>query len=151
MSEQIKRGPLIQKKQKQNTLARPKPVLVTDKDDFKFSREPIKTETVVHVPIEEKEKTVVVPERKTQKIESDIKKVVPRKRTAVVGKNNNVKSIKVPQDLHIQIGILGKFMDENKTYAIISQLVDYYVANELTDRQQRQFEYMNDFLHDGEE
>ena len=33
-------------------------------------------------------------------------------------------------------------MDENKTYAILQKLIDSYVKNELTDRQQRQFEFM---------
>ena len=70
---------------------------------------------------------------------------------SVVGKNNNVKSIKVPHDLHIQIGVLGKFMDENKTYAIISELVEYYTKNELTDRQQKQFDYMTEFFNEQDE
>lgn len=151
MSEQIKRGPLIQKKQKPNTLNRPKPVLVTGKDDFKFSSNESNEDKIVQVSNNEKEKSPVASEKKSLAVEVEKKKIIPQKRVSVVGKNNNVKSIKVPHDLHIQIGVLGKFMDENKTYAIISQLVDYYVANELTDRQQRQFEYMNEFLHDGEE
>lgn len=33
-------------------------------------------------------------------------------------------------------------MDENKTYVILQELIDSYVRNELTDRQQRQFEFM---------
>ena len=151
MSEQIKRGPLIQKKQKPNTLSRPKPVLVTGKDDFKFSSNESNEDKIVQVSNNEKEKSPVASEKKSPAVEVEKKKVIPQKRVSVVGKNNNVKSIKVPHDLHIQIGVLGKFMDENKTYAIISQLVNYYVETELTDRQQRQFEFMTDFLHDTEE
>jgi len=151
MSEQTKKGPLIQKKQKPNTLSRPKPVLVTGKDDFKFSSKESIEETTVQVAIKEQEQPLVVPEKKVQTVETEKKKPVPLKRVAVVGKNNNVKSIKVPNDLHVKIGVLGKFMDENKTYAIISELVDYYVKNDLTDRQQKQFDYMTDFLHDPEE
>lgn len=152
MSEQTKKGPLIQKKQKTNTLTRPKPVLVTAKDDFKFTKEEPKSETAVQMPIKEKEKNVIAPEIKASIVEPEKKKDVPLKRVSVVGKNNSVKSIKIPHDLHTQIGILGKFTDENKTYAIISQLVDYYVENELTDRQQRQFKSMNEFfIHDTKE
>ena len=33
-------------------------------------------------------------------------------------------------------------MDENKAYRILQRLVDSYIANELSDRQQRQFEFM---------
>ena len=33
-------------------------------------------------------------------------------------------------------------MDENKAYMILQRLIDSYVANELTDRQQRQFKFM---------
>jgi len=151
MSEQIKRGPLIQKKPKTNSLARPKPVLVTGKDDFKFSNNETIEDKTVQVASTEREKPAVSTEKKAQTIEVEKKKVIPPKRVSVVGKNNNVKSIKVPSDLHVQIGVLGKFMDENKTYAIISQLIEYYVENELTDRQQRQFEFMTDFLQDPEE
>ena len=151
MNEPTKKGPLIQKKQKPNSLSRPKPVLVTGKDDFKFSSKESIEETTVQVAIKEQEQPTVVPEKKVQTVEPEKKKSVPLKRVAVVGKNNNVKSIKVPNDLHVKIGVLGKFMDENKTYAIISELVDYYVKNDLTDRQQKQFGYMTDFLHDPEE
>lgn len=152
MSEQTKKGPLIQKKEKTNTLTRPKPVLVTAKDDFKFTKEEPKSETAIQVAIKEKEKNVIVPEIKTHIVEPEKKNDVLLKRVSVVGKNNSVKSIKIPHALHTQIGILGKFTDENKTYAIISQLVDYYVENELTDRQQRQFKSMNEFfIHDTKE
>ncbi|MBE3102638.1 MAG: hypothetical protein IMZ40_00155 [Bacilli bacterium] len=146
MNDHTKKGPLIQKKQKTSTLSRPTPVIVTDNDAFKFTKEEPKAEIVIQVPIEEKEKNVVAPKIKAYITEPEKKKKVPLKRVSVVGKNNNVKSIKIPHDLHTQIGILGKFTDENKTYAIISQLVDYYVENELTDRQQRQFKSMNEFF-----
>lgn len=151
MNEQTNKGPLIQKKAKPNSLSRPKPVLVAGKDDFKFSSKESIDETTVQVAIKEKEQPIVVPEKKVQTVEPEKKKSVPLKRASIVGKNNNVKSIKVPNDLHVKIGVLGKFMDENKTYAIISELVDYYVKNDLTDRQQKQFGYMTDFLHDPEE
>jgi len=151
MSEHIKKGPLIQKNQKSNSLTRPKPVLVAGSDDFKFAKEESKANTNISLPVKEQEKASVQSEKKAITVEPERKSSVPHKRISVVGKNNNVKSIKVPHDLHIQIGVLGKFMDENKTYAIISQLVEYYVKNDLTDRQQRQFEFMTDFLHDTED
>lgn len=93
-------------------------------------------------PSVEKKSLISVPESKTK---------TSRKTKSVVGKSNNVKSIKVPHDLHIQIGVLGKFMDENKTYAILSELVEYYKKNELTDRQQKQFEYMTGFFNEDNE
>ena len=52
------------------------------------------------------------------------------------------KTLKVPVDIHTQIRLLSPFMDENKTYTILQRLIDSYVANELTKRQQRQFEFM---------
>lgn len=150
MSESIKKGPLIKKKIKPNTLERPKPVVINSQDDFKFVNEkqnyplPIKNT----VASEEKaEITASIPEKKSIIPVSEPKIKVPRKSKSVVGKNNNVKSIKVPHDLHVQIGVLGKFMDENKTYAIITELVEYYTENELTDRQKKQFEYMTEFLN----
>ena len=33
-------------------------------------------------------------------------------------------------------------MDESKAYVILQRLINSYVANELTNRQQRQFEFM---------
>lgn len=59
-----------------------------------------------------------------------------------IGKNNSNKSIKVPTVIHTQINLLGSFIDETKTYAILQKLIDSYLQNELTDRQRRQFEFM---------
>lgn len=70
------------------------------------------------------------------------------KRKAVVGKNNSIKTIKVPTLLHTQINMLGKFMDENKTYAILNELVENYVENRLTERQQKQFHFMSEFVQE---
>ncbi|OES45885.1 hypothetical protein [Domibacillus iocasae] len=70
------------------------------------------------------------------------------KRKAVVGKNNSIKTIKVPALLHTQINMLGKFMDENKTYAILNELVENYVENCLTERQQKQFHFMSEFVQE---
>jgi hypothetical protein len=39
-------------------------------------------------------------------------------------------------------------MDENKTYTILQTLIDSYVKNELTDRQQRQFDFMVEAFHE---
>lgn len=154
MSENSKKGPLIKKKTKTSTLERPRPVVINSQNDFKFSNDKQnfprslnepgvneeKTETTASLL--EKNSAIPIPETKTK---------APRKVKSVVGKNNNVKSIKVPHDLHIQIGVLGKFMDENKTYAIISELVEYYTKNELTDRQQKQFDYMREFFNEQDE
>lgn len=147
MSESPKKGPLIKRKTK--SMERPSPVVVTSNNDFKFSNPSVPTS-----PTEEIEATLKKTDVPIEKTEPEIKTVEnkPKKkatrRKGVVGKNNNVKSIKLPNDLHTKIGILGKFMDENKTYAIISKLVDYYEENELTDRQKKQIEYMTEFLNE---
>ncbi|MGK7379730.1 hypothetical protein ACSFXN_18080 [Planococcus sp. 1R117A] len=154
MSEASRKGPLIQKKPKSKTLERPKPIIVNNQNDFKFTNNEVKKETPTIKPPTNQTKTskvsaeVKVPETQTSK---EVKKEQVRKPKSVVGKSNNVKSIKVPLDLHVQIGVLGKFMDENKTYAIISELVDYYARNELTDRQRKQFNFMTDFFNDTSE
>lgn len=147
MSESPKKGPLIKRKTK--SMERPSPVVVTSNNDFKFSNPSVPTSPTEEIEVAPKNTDVPI-----EKIETDIKPVEnkPKKkatrRKGVVGKNNNVKSIKLPNDLHTKIGILGKFMDENKTYAIISKLVDYYEENELTDRQKKQIEYMTEFLNE---
>lgn len=147
MSESPKKGPLIKRKTK--SMERPSPVVVTSNNDFKFSNPSVPTSPSEEIEVAPKKTDVPI-----EKTETDIKPVEnkpkkkPTRRKGVVGKNNNVKSIKLPNDLHTKIGILGKFMDENKTYAIISKLVDYYEENELTDRQKKQIEYMTEFLNE---
>lgn len=153
MSESAKKGPLIKKKTRSNGLERPKPVVINNQNDFKF-------DNTLSNPVTPADKEPTIAERTVptpvvgNKLETPVAETVAkqnRKKKSVVGKSNNVKSIKVPHDLHIQIGVLGKFMDENKTYAIISELVEYYTKNELTDRQQKQFEYMTDFFNEDDE
>ncbi|MGE6415321.1 hypothetical protein ACQKDD_14250 [Planococcus kocurii] len=153
MSESSKKGPLIKKKTRSNGLERPRPVVINTQNDFKFNN-------TLSNPITPADEEPAVAEKTvpTAVVENKLEAPVPetvgkqnRKKKSVVGKSNNVKSIKVPYDLHIQIGVLGKFMDENKTYAIISELVEYYTKNELTDRQQKQFEYMTDFFNEDDE
>lgn len=144
MSEDSKKGPLIKKKTK--PMDRAKPVMVSSKNDFKFSSSDKSIESKSEVQKEPEVNQKVKSENITTASEEPTKLT---KRKGVVGKNNNVKSIKVPHDLHVQIGILGKFMDENKTYAIISELVDYYKKNELTERQKKQIEYMTEFLNEN--
>lgn len=147
MSETGNKGPLIKKKPK--SMDRPKPVTINTgaNNGFKFNSEP--TNPVKEV--EETKRSAEIPVSKKPESPKTEKKSTPRKkRVSVVGKDNSVKSIKVPHDIHVKIGILGKFMDENKTYAIISDLIDYYKENELTDRQQKQFEYMTEFLNSEE-
>lgn len=154
MSEPSKKGPLIQKKSKPNTLERPKPVIVNNQNDFKFTNKELKEEKpAIKTAINQSKTSLATPEVKVSEtpIPKEVKKEPVRKVKSVVGKNNNVKSIKVPHDLHVKIGVLGKFMDENKTYAILSELVDYYARNELTDRQQKQFDYMTEFFNDTPE
>lgn len=139
MSE-ISKGGLI-KKTKKNPLERPKPVFKTEMDDFKFSQEPTKiNEPVTPIKISDSDSDTGIP----AKVETKIIVDPPKRKKAVVGKNNNVKSLKVPEDIHLQLNLLGNFMGNAKTYTIISNLIQSYVKNELTDRQQRQFQFMTD-------
>ena len=80
----------------------------------------------------------------TPPIVKEITKIAPAmpRKKAAVGKSNSTKSLKVPTVIHSEINLLGSFMDESKTYVILQKLIDSYVKNELTDRQQRQFEFM---------
>lgn len=112
------KGGLIKKKKP--IMPPPAPVLKTQAEDFSFSTEPTPT------PVEKEVKQPVKEQKKSKPI----------------GKKNSIKTIKVPSDLHTKINLLGPFMDENKAYAILQRLVDSYIANELSDRQQRQFEFM---------
>ncbi|MGL3067132.1 MULTISPECIES: hypothetical protein [Planococcus] len=150
MSESSKKGPLIKKKTRTSTLERPKPVVINSQNDFKFNNGPLNSSQPADKGFDVVEKNVLnsLPESNSVIPAPEPKIRKPRKAKSVVGKTNNVKSIKVPNELHIQIGVLGKFMDENKTYAIISELVEYYTKNELTDRQQKQFDYMTGFFNE---
>lgn len=144
MSETGNKGPLIKKKPK--TMERPKPVNINtgSNSGFKFNSEPSNTVK----DVENKASSISTHSNQKDPVSTNKKdSTTQKKRVGVVGKDNSVKSIKVPHDIHVKIGVLGKFMDENKTYAIISELIDYYQKNELTDRQQKQFEFMTDFLN----
>ena len=109
------KGGLIKKKKKP-IMPPPAPVIKTQAADFSYSPAPAQEE--VKQPIKE------------------------QKKSKTIGKKNSTKTLKVPSDLHAKINFLGPFMDENKAYMILQRLVDSYVANELSDRQQRQFEFM---------
>ena len=51
----------------------------------------------------------------------DKAKITPKKKLGV-GKANSTKSIKVPTFVHSEINLLGSFMDESKTYAILQNI-----------------------------
>lgn len=125
------KGGLIKKKKKP-TIMQPAVPVKKNNMDFGYS-EPQKKE-VTSAPVVEKEVTKIEPAK-------------PRKKLGV-GKSNSTKSLKVPTVVHSEINLLGSFMDENKTYVILQKLVDSYVKNELTDRQQRQFEFMVEAFHE---
>lgn len=128
------KGGLIKKKKKPTIMQPSVPVKKNDMD-FGYT-EPKKQEE--YAPI----KPVVAP--KTTKVAPP----TPRKKLSV-GKTNSTKSLKVPTLIHSELNLLGSFMDEHKMYAILQILIDSYVKNELTDRQQRQFEFMvEEFFED---
>lgn len=108
-------------------------------------------ETPVEVPTEAVQEVVA----EADKVEKPKRKRTPKKEVKVikpavsrqklgVGKANSIKSLKVPGIIHTELNLLGSFMDENKTYIILQNLIDSYVKNELTNRQQRQFTFMVD-------
>lgn len=118
---------LIKKKNKP-LMQPPAPVKKTQEMDFAYSETTPTKVVQQQAPVIQKEQTKVEPPK--------------QQKQSVVGKKNSTKSIKVPTVVHSEINLLGSFMDENKTYAILQKLIDSYVKNELTDRQQRQFEFM---------
>lgn len=125
------KGGLIQKKKKP-LMQPPAPVKKIQEMDFGYSE-------VVNAEV-----------APTQELVKEITRVEPaqsRKKLGV-GKMNSTKSIKVPTVIHSEIFLLGSFMDENKTYTILQTLIDSYVKNELTDRQQRQFDFMVEAFHE---
>lgn len=132
------KGGLIKKKKKPTIMQPAVPVKKNDMD-FGYSS-PVKQEEPV-TPIEPATPEIV--EKEVTKVEP----AQPRKKLGV-GKTNSTKSLKVPTVIHSEINLLGSFMDEGKTYVILQELIDSYVRNELTDRQQRQFEFMVEAFHE---
>ena len=129
------KGGLIKKKKKP-VMQAPAPVKKTQASDFSYSTMAIEqepTQPIVQQPVKQTVEQVPQPPKKTQ---------------LIIGKQNSTKSLKVPSVVHTEINLLGSFMDENKTYVILQKLIDSYVKNELTNRQQRQFEFMLETLLD---
>lgn len=118
------KGGLIKKKKKPAIM---QPSVPVKKNDMDFGYTEPKEST--HI------KPVVAPKK------TNVAPPTPRKKLGV-GKANSTKSLKVPTLIHSELNLLGSFMDEHKMYAILQILIDSYVKNELTDRQQRQFEFM---------
>lgn len=127
------KGGLIKKKKKPTIMQPSVPVKKNDMD-FGYT-EPKKQEEPTPVkPVAPKTTKIALP--------------APHKKLGV-GKANSTKSLKVPTLIHSELNLLGSFMDEHKMYAILQILIDSYVKNELTDRQQRQFEFMvEEFFED---
>jgi len=137
------KGGLIKKKKKPTIMQPAVPVKKNDMD-FGFKapvQKPVIEPAAPAEPVKAAEPVVV---------EKEVTKVEPAKPRVKlgVGKTNSTKSLKVPTVIHSEINLLGSFMDENKTYVILQKLIDSYVKNELTDRQQRQFEFMVGAFHE---
>lgn len=133
------KGGLIKKKKKPIMQA-PAPVIKTQAADFSYTTAP--------VPVEEEVKQPIVQQPVTK---PPVEEQPERKKSQLIGKQNSTKTLKVPPIVHTKINLLGSFMDENKTYMILQRLIDSYVSNELTDRQQRQFEYMLEISLENQE
>ena len=129
------KGGLIKKKKKPTIMQPSIPVKKNDMD-FGYSAPAKQEETplsVAAVPVEKKV--------------TNTEPAQPRKKLGV-GKSNSTKSLKVPTVIHSELNLLGSFMDEGKTYVILQKLIDSYVKNELTNRQQRQFKFMVEAFHE---
>ena len=122
------KGGLIKKKKKP-IMKPPAPVKKTQATDFSYSTSSVEKEA--QQPIGQQPVT-----------KHPVKEQAERKKSQTIGQQNSTKSLKVPSEIHTQINLLGSFMDESKTYLILQRLIDSYVKNELTNRQQRQFEFM---------
>ena len=122
------KGGLIKKKKKP-IMQPPAPVKKTQATDFSYST----------VSVEKEEQQPIGQQPVTKQ---PFKEQADRKKAQTIGQQNSTKSLKVPSEIHTQINLLGSFMDESKTYLILQRLIDSYVKNELTNRQQRQFEFM---------
>lgn len=120
------KGGLIKKK-KSPLMPTPATVKKTQGEAFSYSE-----------PVKKSEPNVV--------IQQPIEPETQQKNTARVGKKNSTKSLKIPTTVHTEIQLLGSFMDENKSYLILQKLIDSYVKNELTNRQQHQFKFMLEAL-----
>lgn len=129
------KGGLIKKKKKPTIMQPSIPVKKNDMD-FGYS-----------TPAKQEEPKPPVAAITVEKEVTKIEPAQPRKKLGV-GKTNSTKSLKVPTVIHSEINLLGSFMDEGKTYVILQKLIDSYVKNELTDRQQRQFEFMVEAFHE---
>lgn len=119
------KGGLIKKKQKP-IMQPPAPVIKTQATDFSYSTAP--------APVEKKVKKPII--QQPVKEQKNSKTIV------------RTKTLKVPSEIHTKINLLGPFMDENKAYMILQRLIDSYITNELTNRQQRQFEFMLEVSED---
>lgn len=132
------KGGLIKKKKKPTIMQPAVPVKKNDMD-FGYSS-----------PVKQDEPVTSIETATPEVVEKEVTKVEPaqpRKKLGV-GKTNSTKSLKVPTVIHSEINLLGSFMDEGKTYVILQELIDSYVRNELTNRQQRQFEFMVEAFHE---
>lgn len=137
------KGGLIKKKKKPTIM---QPAVPVKKNDMDFGfKAPVQQEKPAAPAVAEPAKVVEPPV-----VAKEVTKVEPAKPRVKlgVGKSNSTKSLKVPTVIHSELNLLGSFMDENKTYVILQKLIDSYVKNELTDRQQRQFEFMVEAFHE---
>lgn len=128
------KGGLIKKSKKPTIM---QPSIPVKKNDMDFGYTASVKQDELTAPIKAVTEKEVTKRKPTQ----------PRNKLGV-GKSNSTKSLKVPTVIHSEINLLGSFMNEAKTYVILQKLIDSYVKNELTNRQQRQFEFMVEAFHE---
>ena len=132
------KGGLIKKKKKPVIM---QPAVPVKKSDMDFGYSASEKQEQPADPVKKATPSIV------QKEVTKIEPATPRNKLGV-GKTNSTKSLKVPTIIHSELNLLGSFMDENKTYMILQKIIDSYVKNELTDRQQRQFKFMVEAFHE---
>lgn len=105
-------------------------------------------------PETEEVKDVVIIEQAPKSVRRSQKMTLEDlKNNLTVGRGTKSKSVRAPEFVYDELVLLSSFVDENKMYQILQMLIDSYVTNELTPRQQRQFNYMMElkFLKEEDE
>lgn len=139
------KGPLIVKKQRSNSLERPKPVLRNMENDFKpYVAPETKPEVSTPAVTQPKPQNEVINKSANVTPAAKAAPFMQPKRNKPV--NNSERMIKMSKELHSKITALGTFMDEKKGYNILEKLVEHYSEHQLSERQKEQFEFLTQIL-----
>ena len=133
MENKPKKGGLIKKQEKKPLLRPSVPVKKVQDDSFAYKAPSNKTK-------KSQKKTPLISKSESPVIKRSMNHRTNRRSTSLTTRNG--RSIKIPEHILAEINLLGSFIDESVIYKILEELLDSYVQHELTDRQQRQFQFM---------